>query len=334
MNHDWMKAGLDPHYAIMRNSACSFQVPSSMDALSRNGQSGARQVPHRARWVIALTLLVSAGVVLALPDQVGKALEAVGFSFYKAPEFIASPRVYVRVTERNGTRYLYGGKDPTHDFDISGWRLNVDQLKYGLGREWFPALIEPEFISLKQADESFLDRARVLAVSINGDARIYPLSTLKQYEVVNDKVGGVPVCAAYCYLAQLGAIYDRRLGTHTLTFALSGYTYHDPKVWEGLNAFVLWDRETESLWWPPIGRAVSGPLRDAPLKLLDQVHWAQTTWGKAKAKYPGALILKGEVAFDPPHEWKRLDVTHAEIATTRPEDEADDIVIAPRWNSG
>lgn len=292
---------------------------------------------HRGpgRRLLGLGILLGlTGWILVNPDLVNRAWMRLGFWPPADSIFIPSERIFVRVLDRGEKTLLWGGSDETDHFDITGWGLNIDQLKYGLGREWFPALIDPEFISREEADASFLDRALVLAVSINGEARIYPLSTLKQYEVVNDKVGGVPVCAAYCYLAQLGAIYDRRLGSHTLTFGLSGYTYHDPKVWDGRNAFVLWDRETESLWWPPIGRAVSGPLMDTPLKLLDQEHWVQTTWGKAKAKYPGALVLKGEVAFDPPREWKRLNQTQVDVATMRSDAEGEEIVIAPRWNPG
>ena len=64
--------------------------------------------------------------------------------------------------------------------------------------------------------------------------------------MVNDVVGGKPIMAAYCELADLGAIYDRVLDDKVYTFALSGYTYFDPEVWDGMDGFVLWDREPKA----------------------------------------------------------------------------------------
>lgn len=281
---------------------------------------------------IALTLMALAISAFTFPSTVQAVLQAAGMSFNEVPDFIPSDTIYVRVLQSDGRRLLWGGEDDADHFDITEFRLNIDQLKYGLGREWFPALIEPQFITIEQADKTFQDPARVLTVSINGDSRIFPLDTLKTHEVVNDVIGGVPVFAAYCYLANLGAIYDRRYGEHVLTFAVSGYTYHDPDVWDGLNAFVLWDRETESLWWPPRGRAVSGTLMDAPLKLLETSLWMQSTWGEACSRFPEAMVLKPNVKFVASSSWTRLDLNSEDVtelssaSASRPHNP-----IAPRW---
>ena len=131
----------------------------------------------------------------------------------------------------------------------------------------------------------------MLGVHIGTEAKAYPISLLIHHEVVNDTVGGKPVFAAYCVLAKLGAIYDRQLGNHTYTFAVSGYTYADPGIWGGRDAFVLWDRDTESLWLPTIGKAVSGSMTDVPMKLVSKDQWEQTTWGKFKREHPDALDI-------------------------------------------
>jgi hypothetical protein len=143
---------------------------------------------------------------------------------------------------------------------------------------------------------------------------------------VNDTIAGRPIFAAYCYLAELGAVYDRRYGDHMLTFALSGYTYSDDSIWDGRDAFVLWDRDTESLWWPPVGRAVSGPLIDTPMQLLDEALWAQTTWGQARRRHPDALVLRPgqERDFEPPASWPRLDTPTGPAL-------AGEAGVPPRW---
>ncbi len=232
------------------------------------------------------------------------------------------------VIERDdGTRLLHGGEDAAMHFDISTFRLDPANLNYGIGREAFPALIEPKFISAADAGEWLGPDDRVLAVRIKGEVRVYPVELLIRHEVVNDVVDGVPIFAAYCILADLGAVYDRRLGDHTLTFALSGYTYADPDVWDGRDAFVLWDRETESLWWPPIGKAVSGTLVDQRLKLLDESQWSQTTWGEIVEKYPHAMVLQRGQDFERPENWPGLDEPSQPSEADSPEQPA----IAPRW---
>jgi len=236
-----------------------------------------------------------------------------------------------RIIVRDDTRYLWGGRDPEQDFDISTFRLNPNHLQYGLGRERFAALIEPEFVSVDQADQWLWPEARVLLVQSGDETRVYPLMLMRTHEVVNDEINGEPIFAAYCLLADLGAVYDRRIGGEVLTFAVSGYTYGEQDVWDGMQAFVLWDRDTESLWWPPIGKAVSGPLVDVPMKLYDQSKWSQTTWAHVRDNHPDAKVLKPEQEFQRPTEWRTLDVSTLNINRVNDEQPAPDQAVAPRW---
>lgn len=233
-----------------------------------------------------------------------------------------------RVLERDGRRYLFGGALDHEHFDITTFRLDPDKLHYGLGREVFPALITPQFETASQASAWLHDQDKVLTVKVNGTVRVYPTRLLMRHEVVNDIVEGIPIFAAYCVLADLGAVYDRRVSGQTLTFGVAGYTYADPLVWDGRDAFVLWDRETESLWWPPIGRAVSGVLLDRPLPLLSEKLWSQTTWGKTKEQHPDAQVLQPGQPFTPPVEWPRLQTSQFTCGSEgQPQ-------IAPRWPAG
>jgi hypothetical protein len=320
--------------------------------------------PHRDRRRRRLAALVPLGAV-----AVYAALFAwmPGFRMYTV-RGLRSMGVPVEVRHDPGRRpliekdhrlYLWGGAREDQHFDISRFSLEPDQLHYGLGRERFPALIEPAFttvdeivtmettsmpaFSLGPADETDETRrarlavsprwpggaARVLVVRVGADVKIYPLQVLRRHEVVNDVVGDRPIFVAYCYLADLAAAYDRTLGDHALTFAVSGYTYYDPDVWEGRDAFILWDRDTESLWWPPLGRAVSGPLIETPMRVLEPALWSQTTWSEAKTRFPDALVLASTQRFDPPRSWPRLDVTASPATTTRPAGDS----IAPPWGA-
>jgi Protein of unknown function (DUF3179) len=209
--------------------------------------------------------------------------------------------------EVDGKKMLYGGKDSLQHFNITDYDLNDEQFHYGIGRERFPALLKPEFISIKEADSVWADSTRFILAYSGKDVKAYSVKDLTRHEVVNDVLNGEPIMAVYCILADLGAIYDRQYGDKELTFALSGYTYFDDEVWDGLDGFVLWDRETESLWWPLIDKAVSGPLKGVELLEKDKAHWEDTTWKAIKENYPNAQILKSGQDFERPKAWKAID---------------------------
>lgn len=205
----------------------------------------------------------------------------------------------------DGKQMLYGGKNENQHFDITDYTLENEQFHYGIGRELFPALLEPEFISVEEADSIWADSTRFLLAYSGNDVKAYSIKDLTRHEVVNDVLDGKPIMAAYCILADLGAIYERTYGESVLTFALSGYTYFDKDVWEGLDGFVLWDRETESLWWPLIGKAVSGPLQEVKLLEMDESNWKDVQWKYIKENYPNAQILKSDQDFERPKEWNK-----------------------------
>ena len=213
--------------------------------------------------------------------------------------------------ESDGKKMLYGGEDKNQHFDISNYSLKDEQFHYGIGREKFPALLKPEFISVLEADKIWADSTRFLIAHSGKEVKAYSVKDLTRHEVVNDVLNGQPIMAVYCILADLGAIYERNYGDKELTFALSGYTYYDRNVWNGLDGFVFWDRETESLWWPLIGKAVSGPLKDVKLLEMDKNKWKDVQWKHIKDNYPNALVLKSGQDYERPTEWDKIeDVTY------------------------
>ena len=209
--------------------------------------------------------------------------------------------------EINDEKMLYGGKDSLQHFNITNYDLKDEQFHYGIGRERFPALLKPEFTSVQKADSLWNDDDRFILAYAGNDVKAYSVKDLTRHEVVNDVLNGEPIMAVYCILADLGAIYDRQYGDKTLTFALSGYTYYDTEVWDGLDGFVLWDRETESLWWPLINKAVSGPLKGVKFLEKDKAHWEDTTWKYIKENYSNAQVLKSGQDYERPKTWKAIE---------------------------
>jgi len=211
-------------------------------------------------------------------------------------DIVEAEKVFIK----DGKKWLWGGLDFQH-FDISNWCLNECQLHYGLGREAFHALIEPQYISARAANSFYSDDDRFIIVIGQNEQRAYPISLLIKHEVINDEIDGEPYMAVYCILANLGTVYKRTFCGKELTFGVSGYTYFDQKVWNGLDAFIIWDRETESLWWPLLDKAVSGEMKGVQLeKFVEGVQWKDTNWGYIFEKYPDCVVLEdGQVMLVP-----------------------------------
>ena len=75
-------------------------------------------------------------------------------------------------------------------------------------------------------------------------------------------------------------MYARTVKAETLTFGVSGKLI--------MNALVMYDRETETLWSQFLGEAVEGPLLGERLTLVPS---RLTTWGDWKAEHPDTLAL-------------------------------------------
>ncbi len=75
-------------------------------------------------------------------------------------------------------------------------------------------------------------------------------------------------------------MYSREVGGQELTFGVSGKLI--------MNALVMYDRQTDSLWSQITGEAVSGPMKGTKLEFVPALH---TTWTDWKAEHPDTLAL-------------------------------------------
>ena len=57
------------------------------------------------------------------------------------------------------------------------------------------ALVEPSFVTADEAQ--LVDGVSVVGVSADGAQRAYPLYVLKNHQVVNDRLGDVPIAASW-----------------------------------------------------------------------------------------------------------------------------------------
>jgi Protein of unknown function (DUF3179) len=141
-----------------------------------------------------------------------------------------------------------------------------------------PAVDNPRFLA---ASDARLGPAEpVVAVTVSGAARAYPVRYLLYHEVVNDVVGGVPVVVTYCPLCDSAASFSRRVRGRNLVFGVSGQLEY-----ANLRMF---DRQTLSRWQQITGVAVAGPLKGARLRALPS---AVVSWASWRAAHPEGGVL-------------------------------------------
>ena len=66
-----------------------------------------------------------------------------------------------------------------------------------LRKDAIPAILDPDFVSLSEANEQMKDDELVLGVSLDGDSRAYSVNLLSRHEIVNDVVGDVPIAVTW-----------------------------------------------------------------------------------------------------------------------------------------
>jgi hypothetical protein len=78
-------------------------------------------------------------------------------------------------------------------------------------------------------------------------------------------------------------VYSREIDGQVLTLAPSGWTYN--------NTFVLYDRETGTLWYPD-GEDLLGIQGAHFQRRLPQVPSRDTEWWKWERDFPDSRIMK------------------------------------------
>ena len=150
----------------------------------------------------------------------------------------------------------------------------------GPPKDGIPALDDPRFASVDQADEWLDDREPVLVVEHGGDARAYPYQILIYHEIVNDVVGGRPLAVTYCPLCNTALVFERRHDDRLLDFGTTGRLRH--------SDLVMYDRATESWWQQATGEAIVGEFAGDRLT----PYPAQTlSWRAFRRAHPDARVL-------------------------------------------
>jgi hypothetical protein len=166
--------------------------------------------------------------------------------------------------------------------------IRLDEVDWtGRDSAQVPALAMPAMIAA-DAVRHVRDDHLVLGLSIDGDARAYPLRLVAPHQVVTDRVGGRDVLLAHCPLSGVSAAYDIQLNGEARRFAVSGLVYRSHSL--------LADGQTRQVWSGLTGEPVlnlAGPA-ETPLR---PVAIEVTTWREWRAAYPATSVMSADTGY-------------------------------------
>jgi hypothetical protein len=177
------------------------------------------------------------------------------------------------------------------NFPISFWEGRTDFCQHSVPYseifngnprpEGIPAIDDPVFESVSEADAWLGDDWPVMFFEWNGEARAYPLAILIWHEIVNDVVGGEAVALTFCPLCNATlAFRSTQPDGQVLDFGTTGNLRN--------SDLVMYDRQTFSWWQQFTGEAIVGALTGTRLEVLPSQIVA---WADYKSAHPDGKVL-------------------------------------------
>jgi len=193
--------------------------------------------------------------------------------------------------------------------DTSKHSVNLSEIQIVLPKNSFPKISNPTYVGKEEGLAMFFSKEPVLAVSINGQAKAFPLNMLTVHEMVNDNLGGVPILATYCPLCNSGIVYNRNLSvkgkTTLLNFEVSGMLRN--------SDMVMMDTKTETLWQQLTGEAIVGFYNKATLKVIPSMivsvdeFFMRYPYGKILSKKTGIAKAEKYYGYNPYVNYDKKD---------------------------
>jgi len=179
------------------------------------------------------------------------------------------------------------GADAQFDTDFTRHSVPYSEiLSGGPPKDGIPAIDEPEFVSVAEADDWLGPKEPVILVVMDDVARAYPVQILMWHEIVNDEVGEVPVTVTYCPLCNTGVAFERTFNGQVLDFGTTGRLR--------FSNLVMYDRQTETWWQQATGEAIVGEYTG---RRLTSVPASLIAWADFKTAYPEGTVLSRDTGF-------------------------------------
>lgn len=164
-------------------------------------------------------------------------------------------------------------KEDNSESSLSESDWIVDEIDVTGQLALYPLSINPKFDSVKNIE--LKDGVLVGVINFGSQAIIYPYVFTFENEVINDEYNGRKYAFTYCPITKSALAFTR-----TEVFRASGYLYK--------NNLTPWDDETETIWSQMLIKGIKGDKKN---KRFNTIPVLETTWGTAKAFFPGAKVL-------------------------------------------
>jgi hypothetical protein len=161
-----------------------------------------------------------------------------------------------------------------------------DILSGGPPKDGIPALNDPQFVSVSDAEAWLKPAEPVILVQVGEDARAYPIQILIWHEIANDTVGGEPLVVTFCPLCNTAIAFKRTVQGQVLDFGTTGRLRY--------SNLIMYDRQTETWWQQATGEAIAGELTGTQLEFYPA---AIISWGDFKTAHPNSQVLSRETGY-------------------------------------
>ncbi len=145
---------------------------------------------------------------------------------------------------------------------------------------------QPKSLVMATASGNSVEANRlVIGISVNGEAKAYPIRFLGYHHHVQDTVGGRTILVTYCTVCRTGRVFEPLVNGKKESFRLVGMDH--------FNA-MLEDETTGSWWQQATGKAITGKLKGLQ---LPEVHSTQTSLAQWMKLYPQSKVMQADPAF-------------------------------------
>jgi hypothetical protein len=159
-------------------------------------------------------------------------------------------------------------------------------LSGGPPKDGIPALKDPQFVSVSEADTWLKPAEPVILVQVGDDAKAYPIQILIWHEIANDTVGGEPLVVTFCPLCNTAIAFKRTVNGKVLDFGTTGRLRY--------SNLIMYDRQTETWWQQATGEAIAGELMGTQLEFYPATI---ISWQDFKISFPESKVLSRETGY-------------------------------------